>query len=100
VSKYEPRWDFTVGYGEDGEKTVAELLHIPDGSHIEVKRKSYVDDKFYVELEQSPHATGDFKPSGLRTTEADYWAFLIADTGVVVLVPTTLLQKTLAYALR
>lgn len=96
---YDPRWDITLRYGEGGERYVYELLHMSPGEHIEVKRKSYIDDHFYFETEQSPRADGTFGPSGLNTTKADHWAFVIADTGVVVIVPTRLLRERFGHAL-
>ena len=96
---YAPRWDFTLPYGEAGEQYVYELLSMPAGAHVEVKRKSYTDDRFYVEVEQSPADDGDYRPSGLATTSADYWAFVIAETGVIVIVPTALLRERLSDAL-
>lgn len=83
---HEPRWDIDLAYGEDGEATVADLLGA-SAARVEVKRKRRRDFKFYVETAQSPLANDAYQPSGINTSEADYWAFVIADTGIIVCVP-------------
>jgi hypothetical protein len=88
MSGYQPAFDIDRAYGEAGEGTLREILKLSGGGHFEVKRKRRHDDMFYVELEQSPGATGTYKPSGLNLTEAIFWAYVIGSTGVVVLIPT------------
>jgi hypothetical protein len=89
---YNPDFDIDRDYGEGGEGTVRRALGLSD-KRIEVKRKSYPDDKFYVELEHDPGARGRFSPSGLARTRAEYFGYVIADTGIVVLFPTELLRR-------
>ncbi len=88
---YQPEWDIDLSYGAEGEKTVAGLLGL-GGQCVEVKHKRRLDMGFYVETWQSPGASGDYKPSGINVTRADVWAYVIGDTGVVVLVPTVVLR--------
>ena len=84
-----PDWDIDRGWGEEGQDVVKALSRY----NIEVKRKRRLDDKIYVELEQDPGATGTrWKPSGLRTTQAEYWAFVVGETGVVMFFPAGLLR--------
>jgi hypothetical protein len=89
---YDPRFDFQLPYGEKGESIVRDLL-LAGASTFEVKRKRYLDFKFYVETMQRPKGAADYKFSGMNTTEADYWAYVVADTGVVVLMPTDRLRE-------
>lgn len=91
-----PEWDLDRAYGEEGEDTVRRILELA-AAQIEIKRKRRCDDIFYVETHQSPYATGTYRPSGANTTTAEYWAYLIANSGIVVLLPTQLL-KTAALA--
>jgi hypothetical protein len=87
---YQPEWDIDRETGEVGEDTVRALL----GNHnFEVKRKSRVDDTLYIELEQDPGAKDCWQPSGLNVTKAEYWAFVVNDTGVVLFFPTALLKR-------
>lgn len=66
-----PDWDLDLGHGHDRERFV-ETCH--RGTH-EVKAPRYVDDLFYVELEQNPFGRG-WRPSGLRISTADVWDFV------------------------
>lgn len=95
----EPRFDLDYAYGRQGELLVGDYLaQLANGqSQIEVKRKSYVDANFYVETECDKGRTGTFHPSGLSTSEAETWAFVIADTRIVLLVPCELLRKAVAH---
>jgi hypothetical protein len=95
---YQPDFDIDRDYGESGEATVRRILGLSE-YQIEVKRKTYVDDQFYVEFEHDPGATETYKPSGLSTTSAEYFAYVIGDSGVIVFVPTDLLRQRLADAL-
>ena len=74
---YEPRWDIDLEYGAEGEVLVRNLLGFSD-VEVEVKRKRYADDLFYVETHYDPGGRGNYKPSGINTTQAEYWAYVIA----------------------
>lgn len=95
---YQPEFDIDRVYGEGGESTVRHLLEL-DASRIEVKRKSFVDDEFYVEVRHDPGRRDQYRPSGIATTKAEYFAYVIADSGVILLVPTKLLRERLPDAL-
>lgn len=88
---YEPRWDIDSQYGETGENSMRGLLNLQHAS-FEVKHKRYCDDKFYVEVAQRPQRLGRFRPSGINTSEAEYWVYEIAETGIKVLIPRPLLK--------
>ncbi len=96
---YQPDFDFTLEYGQGGEDLTWQVLHMPHKSRIEVKRKTYVDDEFYLEVRHDPGRRGRWAPSGLATTKADWYAFVVADTGVILLVPTELLRSRFPGAL-
>ena len=89
---YEPRFDINVMEGDEGEQIVADILGLAS-DRIEVKRKSYLDAQFYVEYEHDPGRSDRYVPSGIQTTTASYWAFVINDTGVTVLIPTRRLRR-------
>lgn len=76
------RYDLKVG--QVAEKQLAEMLQ---SKTIEVKRdlRASRTGKVFVEF----FSRG--KPSGISTTEADYWAFMISDKSMVLL-PTEKLR--------
>lgn len=84
---YNPSHDFEadLSYGELGEELARSIF---DGTmRVEVKRKRKKDNLFYLEMEQKPRGK-DWKPSGLATTEADYFAFVVGNTEVLHFFPT------------
>lgn len=78
-------FDIDMEYGRRGENT---LLDILETKRIEVK------------TDRIAHVTGNIaveyrfrgRPSGISTTEADYWAFLLYDMTTIIMVPTEKLK--------
>lgn len=90
-----PAFDFDLAYGEDGERRAASVLGwLLDGdARVEVKTKRRTDDWLYVETEQDPGGTGTlWRPSGIATTEAPHWAYVVAETGILIVVPARALR--------
>lgn len=77
-------WDFQDGFV--GEQLVFDLL--TGGRRVEVKtdRKWIETGNVYIETSCWSNKTNAFEPSGLITTEADYWAFVLE--GLVLMVHT------------
>jgi hypothetical protein len=78
MNGYEPRFDFDFERGRVGENLVGSFLQALEGSRIEVKTDYRVTEtgNVYVETWQYRLAGAiDKKPSGINTTEADYWVF-------------------------
>lgn len=96
----EPRWDRDLAYGKQGELLIGNYLDwIAKGNgRVESKRKRRLDLEFYVETECDKGREGCFEPSGINVTEAEAWAFTIADTRISVIIPTTLLQAACSHA--
>jgi hypothetical protein len=86
--------DFT--YGREGELYgMAVGAALAEGEpHVEFKRKMRVDLKFYIETEQrSLHGRGPWVPSGISVYDGPLFAFVIADTGVVLSFPAESIRK-------
>lgn len=73
MSKPEPRWDIDKARGDAAEKWVSDIRAGLEGdASIEVKRdKALSTGNLYVEYE----CRG--KPSGIATTKADLWVFVL-----------------------
>lgn len=93
--KAEPRFDLDLKYGQQGEAQLREFLGwIANGSLlVEVKRKRYLDYKIYVETHCDKGRSGVYAPSGINTTESQVWAFVVADTGIHIAIPTEILRE-------
>ena len=77
-------------FGQEGEKLVQELL--TGGYSVEVKTdRRWVDTgNVYVETDCYYQGKRAWGPSGITTTQADYWAFVLE--GLVVLIPVLALR--------
>lgn len=82
-------FDLDLSVGHEGEAFVKELL--TGGRTLEVKKDLKWKDtgNLYVETVCWSHNNHEWYPSGLSTTKADYWAFVI-ENGVVIVSTDTL----------
>lgn len=82
-------FDLDFSYGRKGEQLVEELL--TDGKRIEVKRdrKWHLTGNVYIETECFFTKDNQWAASGLAVTEAEYWAFVLKKT--VLMLPTEVL---------
>ena len=85
VTGYEPRFDFDVRRGQVGEEYVGTILEAIASGSIEVKTDYGANrtGNLYVEYEQETRA-GDWRPSGIATSEAEYWAFAFMDGAIFI----------------
>lgn len=88
VGKTQKNFDIDIEYGRQGENY---LLDILETKRIEVKtdRIAHITGNVAVEYRYRG------RPSGIATTEADYWAFILYDMTTIIMVPTDKL-KTIA----
>jgi hypothetical protein len=84
----ESGFDLAFRKGRAGEMLVGDYVEGIAAGDIEVKRKSLIDLVFFIETACDKGRHHNYQPSGITTTTADVWAFVIADTGIAVLVPT------------
>ena len=79
-------FDVCLKEGQVQEKKLAEIF---ETKKIEVKfdKKVSKTGNIVVEIESWS------RPSGIVTTEADYWAFILAETGMVILIETEKLRE-------
>lgn len=93
----EPRFDLDLKWGIEAERKIRKLFRcfVSDDPRVEVKRKRYIDLKFYIETHCDKGRTGCYAPSGISVTTAELWAFLIDDSGLYILMPTRLVRDAL-----
>lgn len=94
----QPHFDIDLKWGQEAERKIKKLFRcfVSDDPRVEVKRKSYLDLKFYIEMECDKGATGVYEPSGIQVTRAELYAFVIDDSGVYVLIPTAFVRAALS----
>lgn len=101
---YFPAWDTNLKRGAQAELFVNNILEqLADGS---LKHETKIDDKFietgnlYVEFEQQSLKTGEWKLSGISTTKADVWFFVINERKGLIVVDAEWLKRAARRALR
>ena len=95
MSSHLTQFTAALAYGKDGEayaRHVGEALAAGE-QRAEVKRKSRKDLGFYIETEQNARNRGQWKQGGINATPAEFYAYVIADTGILVVLPTTTVRR-------
>ena len=87
VGHKEKNFDIDLRYGNDGEGIVLSLLN--GGKKVEVKtdRMAHKTGNIAVEYQYKGY------PSGISKTEADYWAFVLNENKIVLLIQTEELKR-------
>ena len=80
---YEPKFDIDLEFGEEGERLIESVIK---SGKIECKRDRLTGKTGNLAIEYMYRG----KPSGISTTEADWWAFLIE--GSILMVETERLK--------
>ena len=90
---YEPRFDLDLAYGQQGELFVADIRDgLRDGT-VEVKRDAQFSRTGNLYVEYECLRQGRYQPSGLTTTEAKVWVFVLGDTPACICLATDLLRQ-------
>lgn len=89
--EYNSDFKFDLLRGKSGEELVAKIFSVPPDK-IEVKKDSltHKTGNLFVEFECRN------QPSGISTSHADYWVFLIEKTYIIIFVKTSYLKKLCA----
>jgi hypothetical protein len=87
-SDFQYDWEF----GKEGEDEIAKLLN---DYKVEVKRDRQTKQTGNVYIEYQSRG----KPSGIKTTKANKWAYILQD-GCILIVDTELLKKALRYLIK
>jgi hypothetical protein len=95
VEGNEPRFDIDKAYGAAGESEVLSIIEALERGRVEVKHDSIWarTGNIYVEWICRHGPNGNWFASGLQTTEADVWAFVLGETRGVLCVATDTLRE-------
>lgn len=88
---YEPRWDIDYEVGRQGEMFVRNLIESVSKDSVEVKtdEKAVDTNRIYVETECLYR--GVYRPSGVMTSQADYYAYVLG-RALTLFIPTDVLR--------
>lgn len=88
-----PQWDVDFSYGKEGEQTVIDIIDGMTTGKTEVKRDSVYPKTGNVYVEYECLRQGEYQNSGIRSTEADVWTFVLGDSDICISIKTSHLQK-------
>jgi len=91
VEGYEPRFDIDFARGLIGENLVSGLPQAIQSGTVEVKTdyRAVETGNFYIETWQyGKEDESDKRQSGINTTQADFWAFVIPQTQAFFFIKT------------
>ena len=88
-------WDLDLRFGQEGEVMVNSLLTAPIET-VEVKRdRRWIDTgNLYIETECWSDVLSCWYSSGITTSKASHWSFILEDT--VLTIPTDSVRKAIA----
>ncbi len=97
MSQPEPRWDICYEVGTQAELWVSDIRKSLQSGTIEVKydRRACEDrptGNVYVEYACKKRG-GKYKPSGIATTEAQLWVFVLRESELAIVVSTERLKE-------
>lgn len=87
VGSTQKNFDLDLQYGNDGENHVLSLLNGATKVEVKTDTMAHVTGNIAVEYQYRGN------PSGISTTKADYWAFIIGENKTVVFVTTERLKE-------
>lgn len=80
---YEPRFDIDYEFGKQGELFVTRIIDALGTHRVEVKNDARFAVTGNVYVECFCQRRGKFRPSGIATTEAEFWVFVLNDVACV-----------------
>jgi hypothetical protein len=88
-------WDLDLRFGQEGEVVVNSLLTAPIET-VEVKRdRRWIETgNLYIETECWSDVLSCWYASGITTSKASHWSFVLEDT--VLIIPTDSVRKAIA----
>lgn len=90
---FEPRFDIDAAYGRQGELFIGSVISaLRDGSaEVKTDAQSLRTGNLYVEMRC--WRRGQWRKSGLATTTAETWSFVLGTTGLALVVAVDLLKS-------
>jgi hypothetical protein len=87
VGSFQKNFDLDLEYGEAGESMLLSILNGAKKVEVKTDRMAHTTGNIAVEFRCNGRL------SGISTTEADYWAFVLRGGTIVILIETDRLKK-------
>ena len=92
MTEYEPRWDLDYEFGRQGELWVTDIRDALAQDAVEVKYDSIAHRTGNLYVEYECLRRGQWQPSGIATTSAKLWVFVLAEQELAVVAATEYLR--------
>lgn len=99
-SKPEPRWDIDYEVGRQAEIWVSDLRKELQSGTVEVKRDRRTVETGNIYIEYECFRRGKWHPSGIATTAANLWLFVLIESELAVVITTERLKQMARQAYR
>lgn len=90
---YQPNFDIDMKFGAQGELFVARIIDSLGLGSVEVKTDARYLDTGNVYVEYTCQRRGVWHPSGIITTKADFWAFVLGMDTFCFFIATDTLRR-------
>lgn len=90
---YEPRFDIDFAYGAEGEAWITAVGRGAGNGKTEVKRDGRALDTGNLYVEFACRRRDGWAPSGIRSSEAESWVFVLGDSGFAIVVAADVLRR-------
>jgi hypothetical protein len=97
---YQPDFDIDIEWGKQGELFVTDLLAAIKTGSIEVKNDAKFERTGNVFVEYRCQRRDGWQPSGIATTKAEFWAFVLHNNVTAVFVRTDKLKGAVRHLYR
>jgi hypothetical protein len=94
---YQPDFDIDMEWGKQGELFVTDLQAAIKSSSIEVKNDAKFSRTGNVFVEYRCQRRDGWNPSGIATTRADFWAFVLHNNVSAVFIRTDKLKEAVRH---
>jgi hypothetical protein len=87
VGSSQKNFDLDLEYGEAGESKLLSILNGAKKVEVKTDRLAHLTGNIAIEFRYKGRL------SGISTTEADYWAFVLLEGAVIIMIETDRLKK-------
>jgi hypothetical protein len=92
----QPDWDFDREIGSQAEMWVSSLREALKGGTVEVKHDTRAMQTGNLYVEYECRRGGIYRPSGIQTTKADVWVFVVLESKIALVIETQELKRLCA----
>jgi len=94
----QPNWDIDREIGEQAEVWVSDIRRAMERGSVEVKRDTRAMSTGNLYVEYECRRGGVYQPSGIQTTKADAWVFVVVENELALVIETAALRRICSHS--